>query len=405
MEATLLAAFLILFIPTGFALVATGLSRGKNATHAMTLHLFVLATTLLSFFPFGFSLLGDAPASALHAHWAFHHSRGYFLQSDRNQPTALVWFVLTAGYASIASSIPAGALAERWKLRNFAAFVFVAGGLTFPFFACWMWTGGWLAQLGLKLKMGHGAVDYAGASVVHLLGGTMALVAAVFIRPRLGKYDSRGQSRPIPGHHIPMVLVGTLIIAFCWLGFTTGRSFLAGDGRAPLIVVNTILAGAGGAIAAALYMSLAYGRLDPPLTCNGMVAGLVSICAACAFVAPWAAFMIGLIGGAAAVWGVLLSERRGIDDPVGAVSVHGISGTWGMLAMGLFADGSFGDGYNGVPGTVRGLLYGGGSSQLMCQLIAVAACIAWASTISLLTLAVTERLLGPNRVSHAPADG
>ena len=228
----------------------------------------------------------------------------------------------------------------------------------------------------------------------------MALVAAVFIRPRMGKYDEKGSPRPILGHHIPMVMAGAMILAFGWMGFTTARSFLTGDGRAALIAVNTVISGAGGAIAAALYMSLVYGRPDPSLTCNGMVAGLVAICAGCAYVSPWAAMLIGLIGGVIAVWGVLLTERRGIDDPVGAASVHGLAGVWGMIAVGLLADGTFGQGVNGVSAAVRGLLYGGGGGQLLCQVIAVAACVVWAGLVSGITLAVTEKLLGPNRVPH-----
>jgi Amt family ammonium transporter len=398
MEATLFAGFLILFMQAGFGLVATGLSRGKNAAHSMALHLVVVCATTAGFFSVGFSLMGDDPVVKMHQHWAWHHSRGYFLQADRGNPAALAWFLLTIGYAATAAVIPAGALVERWKLRNFSVFVLVVGALTFPIFACWMWSGGWLAQLGMKLGLGHGAVDFAGSSVVHVLGGTMALVAAIFIRPRFGKYDERGSPRPILGHHIPMVMAGTMILAFGWMGFTSARSFLANDGRAALIVVNTLVSGAGGALAAALYMSAVYGRPDPSLTCNGTVAGLVAICASCAYVAPWAAAVIGLIGGVVAVWGVLLTERRGIDDPVGALSVHGIAGGWGMIALGLLADGSFGSGTNGVAGNVRGLLYGGGGGQLLCQIIAVGVCVAWASVVSGITLVATEKLLGPNRV-------
>jgi ammonium transporter, Amt family len=400
MEAALFAGFLVLFMQAGFGLIATGLSRGKNAAHTMALHLMVVCATLAGFLSLGFSQMGDAAAGRMHDHWAFHHSRGYFLQAEKDDSTALAWFLLTMGYAAVAGAIPAGALVERWKLRNFAVFVFVIGGLTFPFYACWMWTGGWLAQLGVKLGLGHGAVDYAGSSVVHVLGGTMALVAAVFVRPRMGKYDEKGSPRPILGHHIPMVMAGAMILSFAWMGFTSGRSFLLHDGRAALVVVNTLISGGGGAMAATLYMSLIFGRPDPSLTCNGMVAGLVAICAPCAYVAPWAALLIGLVAGVIAVWGVLMTERRGVDDPVGAVSVHGIAGVWGMIALGLLADGSFGEGANGVSGTIRGVFYGGGAKQLLAQVVAVAACVVWAAVISGVTLAVTEKLLGPNRVPH-----
>jgi len=399
MAAALLAAFLMLFMQAGFGLVATGLCRAKNAAHTMAMHLLVFGVVAIGFFIVGFAWLGDGPVRTLSAHWTFHHSRGYFLQADKNDPAALAWFLLMAGYAGVTAAIPTGALAERWNLKSFVAFSLVVGAVIFPFFACWMWTGGWLAQLGPKLHLGHGALDYAGSGTVHLLGGMLALVLAWYVRPRIGKYDDSGRPRPILGHDVPMVMLGTLVLAFGWFGFTTGRSLMANDGRAALIAVNTFLSGSGGALAAAVYMWLLYGRPDPSLTCNGMLAGLVSICACCAFVAPWAALLIGIIGGAIAVFGVLQCERRGLDDPIGATSVHGFAGLWGMLALGLFADGSFGDHINGVWGNVRGLFYGGGATQLLCQLIAIGACVVWAVVIGGLVFAILDRLLGSNRVS------
>jgi Amt family ammonium transporter len=399
MEATLFAGFLIFFMQAGFGLVATGLCRAKNAAHTMAMHLLVTGVVVAAFFAFGFGLMGDGPARSIPTNWTFLHGRGFFLQAVRNDPATLAWFVLMAGYACVAAAIPAGALVERWSLKSFIVFTLIVGALVWPIYGCWIWSGGWLAQLGVKMHLGHGVVDYAGSSTVHLLGGTLAAVATWFVRPRIGKYDESGRPRPILGHHVPMVMAGTLILAFGWFGFTTGRSLAASDGRSSLIAVNTLLAGSGGAMAAALYMWLLYGRPDPSLTCNGLLAGLVAICASCAFVSPWAAFLIGIIGGVITVWGVLLCERRGLDDPVGATSVFGLCGVWGMLAVGLLADGTFGDSINGVAGSVRGLLYGGGASQLLAQLIATATCIIWATATGLITLRVLERMLGSNRVS------
>lgn len=399
MASALIAAFLIFFLQAGFALVATGLCRARSAAHTMATHLLVVAVVGAAFFVVGFALMGDGPPQSFSSHWAFHHSRGYFLQADRNDVAALTWFLLMAGYAGVAACIPTGALAERWGLRSLVAFAFVTAAVIFPFFGCWMWGGGWLAQLGFKSHLGHGAIDYAGSSVVHLEGGVIALTVTWLMRPRLGKYDESGRPRPILGHNVPMVMLGTLVLAFGWFGFTTARSFAANDGRAPLIAVNTFLAGSAGAIAAAAYMWSRYGKPDPSLTCNGLLAGLVAICASCAFVSPWAAFLVGAIGGILAVWGVLFCERRGLDDPVGAISAHGVSGLWGMLALGLLADGSFGDGYNFLQGPVRGLFYGGGTSQLLCQAIAVVACVAWASITSGALFLLLERLLGSNRVA------
>ncbi|HXE53820.1 MAG TPA: hypothetical protein VN541_12435, partial [Tepidisphaeraceae bacterium] len=392
------AGFLVLFMQAGFGLMTTGLCRAKNAGHSMALHLLVLPVVLLAFFVVGFAWLGDSPGGSL-PHWTFHHSRGYFLQADRNNAAALAWFILMAGYAAVAASIPTGALAERWSLKSFIPFVAFLGAILFPGTGCWLFTGGWLAQLGARAGLADGAIDYAGSCAVHVLGGTLAFVGAWYIRPRIGKYDENGRPRPILGHNVPMVMLGTLVLAFGWFGFTTGRSFIINDGRAALIAVNTLLAGAGGAAAAAAYMWLRYGRPDPSLTCNGLLAGLVAICAGCAMVSPWAALLIGIIGGMLAVWGVLLCERSGLDDPVGATSVHGLGGIWGMLAAGLFADGTYAArAFNGVAGPVRGLFYGGGFSPILCQLIAIGACIAWAAILGGAAFIVLDRLLGSNRV-------
>lgn len=399
MATALIAAFLIFFMQAGFALVATGLCRARNAAHTMAAHLLAVAVVAGGFFAVGFALMGDGPVRSFSTHWTFHHSRGYFLEADRNDPATLAWFVVMAGYAAVAACIPTGALSERWSLKSLISFALVFGAIIFPLYGCWMWTGGWLAQLGTHSHLGHGAIDYAGSSVVHLQGGTVALVMTWLMRPRLGKYDESGRPRPILGHNVPMVMLGTVVLAFGWLGFTTARSFAAGDGRAPLITANTILSGSAGALAAAAYMWVRYGKPDPSLTCNGLLAGLVAICAPCALVAPWAAALIGAVGGSIAVWGVLLCERRGLDDPVGAISAHGLCGVWGMLALGLFADGSFGDGYNFVGGAVRGIFFGGGGSQLLCQLIAVVACVTWAGLTTGALFLLLERVLGSNRVA------
>ena len=383
----------------GFGLFATGLCRAKNAAHTMTISLLVFAMALLGFFACGLAWFGDGTATILNGNWRFHHNSGYFLAHAAAHPQSLALFLLMAGYVGIAAIIPTGALAERWSLKNSAIFAFLVGALIFPFFGCWLWGLGWLAQLGIKTHLAHGAVDYAGSCAVHILGGMLALITTWSMRPRMGKFDENGNPRPILAHHVPMVMLGTLIIAFSWFGFTAGRSFLANDGRAALIAVNTLLAGAAGALAAGLYMWFFYGRPDPTLACNGLIAGLVSICAGCAFVAPWAALLIGFLGGVIAVWGVLFCERRGLDDPVGATAVHGFAGIWGMLALGLLADGSFGDQYNGVAGNVKGLLYGGGGAQLLCQLIAIAACIIWAVVLGYLIFALLDQFVGRNRVT------
>ncbi len=195
-----------------------------------------------------------------------------------------------------------------------------------------------------------------------------------------------------------MVVFGTLILAFGFFAFNTARSLAAMDGRAAIIAVNTALASVAGALAALLYMWGRYGKPDPSLCCNGMLAGLVASSAGCAFYSPFAAFVIGGLAGLFAAIGVLMLERRGLDDPVGAISVHGIGGLWGTLAVGIFADGSFGDGYNGVAGSVTGLFYGGGK-QFLCQLILVVVCIVWSVLAGGIVLSIIARFAGDNRVT------
>ena len=202
MASTLFAAFLILIMQAGFALFATGLCRAKNAAHTMAMHLLVFGIALMGFFACGFALMGDGSASILEGHWRFHHNHGFFLLSNSTHLDSLTLFLLMAGYAGITAAIPTGALSERWTLKSFFAFALCIGGLIFPFFGCWIWGLGWLAQLGIKAHLAHGAVDYAGSCTVHLMGGTLALLTSWFVRPRLGKYDENGNPRPILGPHM-----------------------------------------------------------------------------------------------------------------------------------------------------------------------------------------------------------
>jgi Amt family ammonium transporter len=303
-------------------------------------------------------------------------------------------------FMSIAASIPGGANIERWKIKSFVVFSFVVGAVIYPVYACWIWGGGWLAQLGINAHLGHGAVDYSGSAVIQLTGGCLAMAAAIAIGPRIGKYTESGAPRPIFGHHVPMVILGTLIMAFGYFALNSGRSLAAGDGQGGIIGMNTVLASAAGALGAAFYMWGVYGKPDPSVMCNGLIGGLVASSAGCAFFTPFAAFFVGGVAGVLAAVGVLFLERRGIDDPVGAISVHGFNGAWGTIAVGLFANGSFGDGYNGVGGNVAGLFYGGGGGQLLCQLLAVVVCIAWSMGTGLLALMIIARLEGgSNRVT------
>jgi Amt family ammonium transporter len=320
--------------------------------------------------------------------------------SSYDAPVA-VYFLFMLVFMDTTATIPTGALAERWKFSSFFLFSLMIGSILYPIYACWMWGGGWLSQLGLNFKLGHGAVDFAGSSVVHMQGGVIALVTAWMLGPRLGKYDGEGRPRPMLGHHVPMVITGSFILAFGWFGFNAGSAMAGTNSRIGLIAVNTMLAGAAGAIVSALYLWFRFGKPDPSMMCNGLLAGLVAITAPCAFVPPWAAVLIGAIAGIISDWAVFFFERRGIDDPVGAISVHGVGGLWGLLAVGLFADGTY-DGanhlYNGVPGAVRGLFYGD-AGQFKAQLIAAITCFAWNVLAAGLCFKLIGKFLGSNRVS------
>jgi ammonium transporter, Amt family len=427
---TLTAGFLVMFMQAGFALIETGLCRVKNAAHTMSMNFLVYALGMLSFFVCGFAFmcggindippghtappiggpatlgLDRAPAldrmlyiTAGGRPWGLLGLSGFGLAGRAYDVRVAVWFLYMMVFMDTTATIPTGAAAERWRFKSFTIFSLCVGAFIYPVYGCWMWGGGWLAQLGQNLGLAHGAVDYAGSSVVHLQGGVLALVLSWMLGPRIGKYDSRGRPQPIFGHHIPMVMFGTLLLAFGWFGFNAGSTLSGASGRIGLIAVNTMLASCGGTLVAAFYMWKVYGSPDPSMMCNGMLGGLVAITAPCAFVSPIAALVIGTVAGLLVTWSVLLLERRGLDDPVGAVSVHGVGGLWGLLAVGLFADGTFGEGYNGVAGNVVGLFHGGGFRQLGAQCIAAVACITWNALVGAAVFRLIGQLIGGNRVS------
>jgi len=294
--------------------------------------------------------------------------------------------------------IPTGAMAERWKYLTFFLYTLFMSMLLYPLFGNWVWGGGWLSQLGANFGLGHGHVDFAGSSVVHMVGGVCALAGAIALGPRQGKYTPDGRPVPIPGHNIPMAILGTFILAFGWFGFNPGSTLAGTDLRIAVIAVNTMLASASGAVTAALYMWRKFGKPDPSMTANGMLAGLVAITAPCAFVNSVGAFIIGLIAGMLVVESAFFLERKlKVDDPVGAISVHGTCGAWGVLSLGLFADGTYGDGLNGVAGTVKGLFYGD-PSQFLAEIIGAATNVIFVFVASMIFFKIVDMLIG-NRVS------
>jgi Amt family ammonium transporter len=279
--------------------------------------------------------------------------------------------------------------------------------ILYPVFACWVWGGGWLSQLGVNFGLGNGHIDFAGSSVVHMTGGVTALAGAIALGPRIGKFNKDGTPNAIPGHNLAYVVMGTLILAFGWFGFNAGSTLAATDNRFVAIAVHTMLASAAGCIASVLYMWAVYGKPDPTMGCNGLLAGLVAITAPCAFVNPIGAVTIGAVAGVLVVWGVLFVEKvLKVDDPVGAVAVHGINGAWGCLAIGLFADGKYGAGWNGVADkTPLGLFYGGGLGQFFAELVGVLANFFWVFPTALLFFWIVEKAIGNRPTAKAEIEG
>src|SRR3974390_3323986 len=271
----------------------------------------------------------------------------------------------------------------------------------YPLFGNWVWGCGWVANLGANFPgLGHGHVDFAGSSVVHMQGGVIALIFAWLIGPRYGKYDKHGKLvHPIAPHSIPMVMLGTFILVFGWFGFTPGSSLAGTELRVAVVATNTMLASATGALGATLWMWwVRTKKPDPSMMCNGMLAGLVGITCPCAFVSAGGAAILGLVAGILVVESVFFFDRIGVDDCVGAISVHGTCGAWGCLSLGLFADGTYGEGWNGVAGKVTGLFYGGGFAQLIAEAIGVTTCFITLASISIAVYYLAEALVG-NRVA------
>jgi Amt family ammonium transporter len=399
----LTAGFLAVLIQAGFAMIDTGLVRAKNAAHTAATVFLAYVASVLGFWAVGFGLQMGGSLGSLLPHeltitlagrsFGLMGLSGFFASPALLTSTVAGMFVLRAVFASMATTIPAGATGERWKLAAFVMFSLSIAAFIYPIYAHWVWGGGWLSALGKNLGLGHGQVDVAGSSVVHMTGGVIALVAAKSLGPRLGKYTPRGDVRPIPAHNMPMVVFGTLILAFGWFGLTAG-SAAAADQLVAVVAMNTILASAAGGLSAYLHTRLRFGKPDVSMMCNGLLAGIVGIGAACAFVGPGSSVLIGALASVLAIEGALFIERKlRIDDPVGAGAVHGVGGAWGVLAVGLFADGRGGDGLNGVAGPVRGLVVGSGG-QLLASLIGIVANLLWVIPMSVLALGCIGRLVG-----------
>ncbi len=415
---TLITGFLVMFMQAGFAMVETGLTRAKNVAHTMAMNLMIYPLGMLGFYVCGFAIMfgGLGAIATMGGYDGLNHEvsitlfgktfglfggKGFFLSGTSYDVAVFALFLFQMVFMDTTATIPTGAMAERWKFAAFMLYGVFVGTIIYPFFGNWVWGGGWLANLGTNFGLGHGHVDFAGSSVVHMTGGVLAFVGACILGPRIGKYNRDGSSNAIPGHNLPMAVVGTFILAFGWFGFNPGSTLAGGDLRIAVVATNTMLASATGAVAATLWMwCVRTSKPDPSMMCNGMLAGLVAITAPCAFVNSLSASLIGLISGVLVVEAAYFIERKlKVDDPVGAVAVHGVNGAWGCLALGLFADGSYGAGWNGVTGTVRGLFYGDGW-QFVAQCIGVLTNVVFVGLMGLVVFKLIDLVVG-NRCSAA----
>ena len=424
---TLVAGFLVMFMQAGFALVETGLCRAKNANHTMMMNFMVYGFGLFAYWVMGFAIQqgGSAGISNLGGmnplnnefklslfgkDWGLFGTKGFFLSGDTYDVGVMVLFLFQMVFMDTATTIVTGAAAERWKFAAFAISTFFLGAITYPLFGNWAWGGGWLSQLGVNFKLGHGYCDFAGSGVVHSVGGLTALAVAMIIGPRIGKFNRDGSPNAIPGHDITMVLLGCFILAFGWFGFNPGSTLGAsGNGslRIGSIAVNTMLAGCTGSFGAILYMWMRFGKPDASMSGNGLLAGLVAITAPSGFVNTVGSVIIGFSAGVLVCLSVEFLERvMKVDDPVGATSVHGTCGLWGVLCVGLFADGTsnYGGSWNGVDGSVRGLFYGD-PGQFVAQLIGVCTLVGVIFTLSYVFNAIVEFFVGQRVSVEAELEG
>ena len=414
---TLITGFLVMFMQAGFAVVETGLTRAKNANHTMMMNFMVYGFGLFAYWVCGFAIqMGSAgPYSTLGGGagltgeytinlfgkpfglWGTH---GFFMtHGGAYDVAAMVMFLFQMVFMDTALTIVTGTCAERWKYLAFAVSSVFMGAITYPLFANWAWGGGWLSQLGTNFGLGHGYADFAGSGVVHSVGGMTALALGMMIGPRIGKFTRRGKPNAIPGHDITWVLTGCFILAFGWFGFNPGSTLAAsGNGalRISSVAVNTMLAGCTGSFGAILYMWIRYGKPDASMSGNGLLAGLVAITAPSGFVNTIGAAIIGAVAGVLVCLSVEFFDRVAkIDDPVGAISVHGANGLWGVISVGLFADGTsnYGGSWNGVNGSVTGLFYGD-PGQLVAQLIGVGTLLGFVFSLSYVSGWIIDIIIG-----------
>ena len=394
---TLICGFLVVFMMAGFAMVEAGFTRATHANNTMLMNLMVWAFATLGFFFVGFGLMFGG-VGGVYADlskmltvtiggktWNILGTTAFALGGEAYDVSIFMLFLFQAAFMDTAATIPTGSMAERFKWSAFIVYGFLVGGIIYPIFGNWAWGGGWLSQLG-QIGLGAGFKDFAGSGVVHSVGGVTALAGAIILGPRIGKFIN-GKPVAMPGHDLSMGVIGTCILIFGWFGFNAGSTMAATDLRIAVVAVNTMIAGCAGGVTAMFYMMRTSGKPDTSMTCNGILAGLVAVTAPCAYVPAWAAVLIGAIAGVlvcGAVW--FVENVLKLDDPVGAISVHGVNGTWGVISVGLFADGTYGG--------VKGLLFGGGWGQLGAQLVGVITVLLVIFPFAFLVLKIIDWTIG-----------
>ena len=378
----LVAAILVIFMQAGFALVEAGLTRGKNVANIFMKNLMDFCVGALLFFAVGYAI---AFGGDLTGFGKFLGGDGWFLAGDGiftyGNLDKFVFFTYQVAFAATAATIVSGAMAERTKFKAYVLYSAVISAVIYPIVVRWQWGGGWLYQLDTPFH------DFAGSALVHMTGGVAAAVGAAFLGPRIGKYGADGKPRAIPGHSIPFAIFGCFILLVGWYGFNPG-SWLGADPVIGKIAVNTTLAAAAGACMAMIVTWLKSGKPDVAMTGNGLLAGLVGVTAGCWAVNGLGATIIGAIAGVIVVYAVYFFDRVRIDDPVGAVSVHGVCGAFGTLAVGLFSA-------TEAEGVVKkGLFYGGGADQLVSQIIGVVAIAAFVLVTTAILFGILKATVG-----------
>jgi Amt family ammonium transporter len=391
----LICGFLVMFMQAGFACVESGFCRAKNVTNLMTKNLLDFVVGSLAFWAVGFGIIMGTDWNGLIGTTKFFLAGGSY---DVDTYLSYFWQLV---FAATAATIVSGAVAERLKFKAYLFYSFIISLFIYPVYAHWVWGGGWLA----KLPFGLGHLDFAGSGVVHAVGGFVGLAGAIVLGPRYGKFDKNGKPRAIPGHSISLAALGTFILWFGWFGFNPGSTFSAHQLRIAVIAVNTTMCAAAASLTAMLLVLGKTGKYDLGMALNGALAGLVAITAPCAWVACWEAVIIGIVAGFIVVGGVYLLDALKIDDPVGAVPVHGFNGVWGLLAVGIFADGTYGN-YATTKPFVTGLLYGGaGLGQFASQLIGAVVVMVWAFGCGYIMFKVLDKVLGVRVDPHEELQG